>query len=226
MSQLSSNYLDTLTDTRGLIHLSGSAGSGKTLLAAAIAAKATRSSHVDWLAIDGKPGFIGYLKRNLQYYGGLESNLTLTRISAATEAKTAIMDTANRLRHNTRLIVVDPITRVLDMSRHDNTLWGRDLFEEALPTLAGIANSRALCVILTSEVRENEAGPKAIYHKKIRSWVSTDLILDRTFSRKFSRVYSSTDDGVPGDLVATMHLRENGAVTMKSPDKAPEAMEC
>jgi len=213
---------------RGMIHFSGSAGSGKTLLAAAIAAKVSQQSHVDWLAIDGKPGFIGHLKRNLQYYGGLESNLTVTRVSTTKDAKNVIMDTANRIKHNTRLIVVDPITRVLGLSTLGNNrkenLWGRDLFEEALPTLAGIAEIQDMCVILTSEVREDETGPKAIYHKKIRSWVSVDLILDRTYSRKFSRVFVGTDDGVPGDLIGTMYLHENGEVTMKSSDATLEAI--
>ncbi len=224
MKQLSRRFLDSLANMRGIIHLSGSAGSGKTLLAAAIAAKVTRSHHVDWLAFDGKPGFIGYLKRNLLYYGGLESNLTLTRISTTADAKTAIMDTANWLKHNTRLLVVDPITRVLDMSRHDNTLWGRELFEEALPTLAGIAENRDICILLTSEVREIDSVSKAVYHKKIHSWVSIDLILDRSFSKRFSRVYCSTPEGIPGELVATMHLQENGEVTMKSIDRGPEVM--
>ncbi|MFW9849962.1 MAG: hypothetical protein ACFFF4_12560 [Candidatus Thorarchaeota archaeon] len=194
-----------------MVHLSGSAGSGKTLLATALAAKISRDYHVDWLSTDGKTGFIDYLKRNMNHYGGLPSNLTVTRTTTSSEALTAVLETPSRIKPNSRLVVVDPITRVLDMARNDDVLWGRTLFEESLPTLAGTAEANSLLILIISEVRENEFGSQAVYHKKIKPWVVADYVLERPYSRLKSHILS-LDDNASNEHVASIHLNEHGEV--------------
>ena len=92
MILLNRMFLERITQVQGLVHLSGTAGSGKTLLATAIAAMLSRKYHVDWLSTDGKSGFIDHLKRNLEHYGGLSSNLTITRTIASKDALAAVLD--------------------------------------------------------------------------------------------------------------------------------------
>jgi hypothetical protein len=200
MIPLNNIFLESIARYQGLIHLSGTAGSGKTLLAAAIAAKISRQHHVDWLSTDGKTGFIDHLKRN--------------------DALRAVLDVTSRIKYNTRLVVIDPITRVLDMSRSDPVLWGRSLFEEALPTLAGVADSNSLLIIITSEVRDNDNGSQAVYHKKIKPWLVADFTLDRSFGRQTSHIYKSNETSAIGIHVASMQLRETGEVAITD-EKSP-----
>jgi hypothetical protein len=220
MIPLNNIFLESIARYQGLIHLSGTAGSGKTLLAAAIAAKISRQHHVDWLSTDGKTGFIDHLKRNLNYYGGLPSNLSITRSITSSDALRAVLDVTSRIKYNTRLVVIDPITRVLDMSRSDPVLWGRSLFEEALPTLAGVADSNSLLIIITSEVRDNDNGSQAVYHKKIKPWLVADFTLDRSFGRQTSHIYKSNETSAIGIHVASMQLRETGEVAITD-EKSP-----
>jgi hypothetical protein len=100
------------------------------------------------------------------------------------------------------------------MSRSDHILWGRALFEEALPTLAGVAESHSILILITSEVRDNDSGTQAVYHKKIKPWVVADFILDRPYGRKTSHIYEAGDSGAHTNHIASVQLRETGEVSV------------
>ncbi|MFW9953802.1 MAG: ATP-binding protein [Candidatus Thorarchaeota archaeon] len=213
MLHLTDEYIATLANTNGIIHVAGSPGSGKTLFAAALASSRSRTRHIDWLSTDGKIGFLVHLKNNMAYYGGIESNLTITQVANASETKSAILDTARRLRNNTGMVVIDSITRVLDMSRKEKILWGQSLFEEALPTLAGLCMTKNLCILLISETRESEMGVRAVYHEKLDSWADINLILERRSGSQVSQIYTASADGSPREHIGNLHLSSSGGVS-------------
>lgn len=200
----------SLLATNGITHLSGSAGTGKTLMAALIASLYTRNSRVQWVSTDGKSSFLAHLKRNMDHYGGKPSNLLVTMTSGSHEALEVILSLPSKLTEGTALIVIDPITRVLDMSRTSPDLWGRELFEDALPTLAAIAATMGLSVLITSEVRESESGLRAVYYQKIRRWAGMNLYFERHIGFDVSRIFLLDQDGHPTCQMGSLEMDANG----------------
>ncbi len=194
----------------GVTHLSGSAGTGKTLMAALIASLYARNSRVQWISTDGKPSFLAYLKRNMGHYGGKPSNLMVTRPSGNDEVLEVILSLPSKLADNTGLIVIDPITRVLDMARTSPDLWGRELFEDALPTLGAMVATKGLSVLITSEMRAGEKGLRAVYYQKIHRWASMNLYLERRQGFDVSRIFLLDRDGNPTCQMGCLGIDSNG----------------
>lgn len=194
-----------------IIHLSGLAGSGKTLLASAIAAKTSSYGHVDWVCTDGKTAFISYLKRNMPSFGGNPSNLTVTVVQGHERVRDVVLNSVDRLNDSSKLVVIDSITRVLDMSRDEEIMWGRELFEEVLPSLAGLAISKDICVLLVSEMRSGDTGTNPVHHGTIGTWLDLDLQLVRAGESNISKIFQIVKDEEPL-LVGKMTMSKSGEI--------------
>ena len=93
------------------------------------------------------------------------------------------------------LIVIDPITRVLDLARDDPTLWGREIVEDVLPTLAGMVTANDLTIIITSESRMLEdSGNHPVHHSTIAKWIDHDLCLNRSLSGSVTHIMRKNED--------------------------------
>ena len=204
------NLTDTLA-LDGLIHLWGDAGSGKTLLACSIASEVSRYSKVEWINTDAKQSFIPFLKRSIDSVGGSIQNVSVTMADERNEVRDLILGLPQSLPDGVSLVVIDSITRLLDMAREDPILWGRELFEEALPTLAGLVDERGVNVILTSESRAmTDLGNLAVHHRTIKKWVDHDIMLARNTLEDSSRIMRVIDEPDNKEQIGVLHLMENG----------------
>jgi hypothetical protein len=208
--------LEPLVGSTRLLHLWGSAGSGKTLLAASLAAEASRSGIVEWINTDGKRGFIPILRANIAAVGGASSNIRVTLAQGSAEAQAAVMGTLEGTHPETRMVVVDPITRILDMSRVDDILWGRELIEDALPSLAALAE-RGIVVVLVSEVRSTEVGVVPVMHDSVKHWKPRSLRAARGPGRH-STLFLPTPEGE--EVFAVLRVDERGLIQLDYPSAA------
>lgn len=181
--------LAELLGLSGLIHVWGPPGCGKTLFAALMAADASRLGHVVWLIADGKRPASSELRRVIVARGGRTGSFTVVNVVGHVHVLREVLNLHRRIRDDTRMIVVDPITRVLDMGRTDDLMWGRELFEEAMPSLAALCATCRRHVLLTSEVRDTPSGIRPVFHDSILRWVSHDLMLSRRPGLGLSDVY-------------------------------------
>lgn len=212
MNQRVSNPM--LTETLaldGLIHLWGDAGSGKTLFACSIASEVSRYSKVEWINTDSKQSFIPNLKRTIESADGSIQNVSVTMARDRHEVRDLILGLSRSLPEGVSLIVIDSITRLLDMAREDPILWGRELFEEALPTLAGIVDEKGVKIIITSESRAmSETGNLAVHHRTIKKWVDHDILFVRNALEDSTRIMRVVDTPEDQELIGTLRLMENG----------------
>ncbi len=221
--------LDLLRDVLsygGIVHLSGTAGSGKTLLAASIASVISKSGHVDWVCADGKMSFIAYLKSSIDAAGGNQQDLTVTVAHGHEQVREVVMSTVDRLRDTSRMVVIDPVTRVLDMSHEDIDMWGRELFEEILPTLAGLTISKGICVLILSEMRHGENGVSPVYHRSIRTWLDLDISLTRIEQDRITKISVLNGDDLEPLHVADMKVSTTGVVEIVGIDNTEGVKEC
>jgi len=209
--RVSKSNLTEMLSLDGLIHLWGDAGSGKTLFACSMAAEVSCYSKVEWINTDSKQSFIPYLKRSIESAGGSTKNVTVTMTSDRNEIRNLILGLSRSLQSGVSLIVIDSITRLLDMAREDPTLWGRELFEEALPTLAGIVDEKGVKIVITSESRAlNESGNIAVHHRSIKKWVDHDILLVRSALEESTRIMRVVDTPEDQEQIGILRLMEDG----------------
>jgi KaiC/GvpD/RAD55 family RecA-like ATPase len=208
---VSKTTLTEMLSLDGLIHLWGDAGSGKTLFACVMAAEISRYSKVEWINTDSKQSFIPKLIRSVESAGGSIKNVTVTLTSDRTEVRNLILNLSRSLQPGVGLIVIDSITRLLDMARDDPTMWGRELFEDALPTLAGIVDEKGIKIIITSESRAmNDFGNIAVHHRSIRKWVDHDILLVRNTLEESTRILRVLDTPEDQEQIGILRLIEGG----------------
>jgi len=161
-----------------LFHIWGEAGSGKTLLACALATESIKDGHVSWVCTDGKRSFVKALKSNLNTVDSRMFNITMRVPTGHKEVQKTVASLPEDIHPDTSLVVVDSITRTLDMSRRDEILWGRELIEEALPSLVALTE-RGVKVLLVSEVRFLGEETLPVMYDSINRWKPVDLRLMR-----------------------------------------------
>jgi KaiC/GvpD/RAD55 family RecA-like ATPase len=197
-------------DLRGLIHVWGRAGSGKTMFASKIAADESKGSKVEWINTDSKQSFVGRLKQDIKEQAGNMDNVTVTMVKDTNEIIELILNMEEVLEPDVSLVVIDSITRVLDMSRKDPTLWGREMIEVALPSLAGLAKKKDVNVIITSEARSlDEQTTVAVHHKTISKWADNELHIVRNRNGESSQIIRESEDPVE---MGVLGLEENSLV--------------
>lgn len=195
----------------GLIHLWGDAGSGKTLFACLIASEVSRYSKVEWINTDAKQSFISFLKRSIDTVGGSIQNVSVTMANDRRQIHSLILGLSESIPDGVSLIVIDSITRLLDMAWEDPILWGRELFEEALPTLAGIVDEKGVTVILTSESRTmKDSGNLAVHHRTIKKWADHDIMLVRNALEDSTRIMRVIDGLDDQEQIGILRLMEDG----------------
>jgi hypothetical protein len=193
---------------RGLIHLWGDAGAGKTLLAAALAGDVSKVGHVEWINTNAKMSFVDQIKRNVEFYGGRMDNIAVT-ITENHKELCSIIESLPDTTSDTSLIVIDPITRVIDMTHSDSTLWCRELIEIVLPTLAGVVFQKETDIIVISENRMLEDSENhAVLHQSISRWIDHDLHLVRSPGTADSQILTSSQDCT--EALATMRTDDRG----------------
>ncbi|MFX1439252.1 MAG: hypothetical protein ACFFFD_03320, partial [Promethearchaeota archaeon] len=126
------------------------------------------------------------------------------------QALDAVLRLPIAITPDTSLIVIDPITRVLDMSRTDPLLWGQELIEEALPTLGALSLERGIDIIVVSEMRFHpETGNLPVFSNEIAKWADSTIKVCRHISRKSSSV-SFVESGNNFEI-AQLQVLQNGA---------------
>jgi len=201
----------------GLIHVWGLPASGKTLFAVAAAASASKEGPVEWINCDGKRGFIRALKQSLQVVGGDPASVTLSFPTGPAQCFNAVLSTARITDRRPALVVIDPVTRVLDMSRSDPLMWGRTLIEDVLPTLAALSHDGTTDVVIVSESRMLEnSGPRAVHHGVIRRWCSYDLLIRRGLKHGHSEILVTNAGDEPSRIIGYLTIDADGTVAVSA----------
>ena len=175
-----------------------------------MAAKATITGHVEWFVADGKYSFLKPLKANIRHYGGIENSLTVFHTLGLETFRESIQKLPDRISDDCSMLVIDPVTRALDMSRKNPVMWGRELLEDVMPVLTGLAISRGTDIVITSEVRNLDDEVTPIHHQTIKKWVDHDILLTRKYGSRGSLI-SYTMGGEPREI-GKMVLRDDGVV--------------
>lgn len=183
---MSKNLLDYFS---GLVHLWGKPGSGKTLLAVALAAHIAKGKHVLWVNTDGKGSFLQPLRRNILEVGGKRENVSV--VLGHKRARETIEDIPELIRSDTRLVIIDPITRVLDMGFKNTMMWGRELFEESLPVLASLTLERNICILILNEVRQFDSDTLPIHYEIMKRYCDSDYQIRRIITSNTSEILNS-----------------------------------
>ncbi|MGY5863153.1 MAG: NB-ARC domain-containing protein [Candidatus Thorarchaeota archaeon] len=179
---------------KGLIHIWGRAGSGKTMLASKIASDESSYSKVEWINTDSKQSFVQQLKQDIEAGGGNIGNVAVTMVNDRDQIKDMVLNLNKTLEPDVSLVVIDSLTRVLDMARKNPILWGREMIEEVLPALAGLVNKKVVNVIITSETRTvDEQRTIAVHQTTIAKWTDHDVHLVRSSNGDASRIIRETE---------------------------------
>lgn len=207
---MSNQPLMDMLGLSGLIHLWGDAGSGKTLFAVALACDVSKNHRVEWINADAKKSFVSHLKKNAVASGGKMENITVTFTEDQAELCTLIEGLPSAIA-GVSLIVIDPITRVLDLARNDPVLWGREIIEDVLPTLTGIVAQNNVDIIITSESRMmQDSINRAVHHNSISRWADHDLYMSRSIGRPHMQVSRFSED--KKEEFASMRIDDRGMI--------------
>lgn len=171
----------------GLTHIWGPPGSGKTVLTSLLAALKTRHGRVEWVSTDGKMSFVESLRLNISSVKGNVQNVEVMSPWGPEEVRETLLATTDRSDSSTVLVVVDSITRVLDMAQVDDVMWGRELIEEVMPTLAAIS-MMGVDMIVVSESRCFDDEIRPVHGDTIRRWASYEIVVERTLGGRVSTV--------------------------------------
>ncbi|RDE12453.1 MAG: hypothetical protein C4K48_09985 [Candidatus Thorarchaeota archaeon] len=194
----------------GLIHLWGDAGSGKTLFAVALACDVSKNHRVEWINTDAKKSFVSHLKKNAVASGGKMENITVTFTEDQAELCTLIEGLPSAIA-GVSLVIIDPITRVLDLARDNPILWGREIIEDVLPTLTGIVSQNNIDFIITSESRMMpDSTNRAVHHNSISRWADHDLCITRNTGSPHSQVSRFSENGMKE--LASMRMDSRGVI--------------
>ena len=171
----------------GLTHIWGPPGSGKTVLASLLAALKTRHGRVEWVSTDGKMSFVEFLRLNISSARGRVQNVEVLTPWGCQEVRETLLTIRERIDPATVLVVVDSITRALDMSHVEDVMWGRELIEEVMPTLAAISMMGVdMLVVSESRCLDDEIQP--VHGGTIRRWASYEMLVERTLGGRVSTV--------------------------------------
>lgn len=194
----------------GLVHLWGSAGVGKTLFAALLAADFSRYGSVEWINTDAKMAFVKSLKLNIENLGGRLQKINVTLARNHQNARNAILRLTKYRSERPLLCVIDPITRALDLTRNSPILWEREFLEEVLPSVAAFA-SGVEAVIATSECRTlSGIHPVPILHNALSKWADHELHLKRSMRHLTTDVYRVHAENNESFRICSLQLRSDG----------------
>ncbi len=199
-----------MLNLKGLTHVWGDAGSGKTLFAIAIAAPLTVNHHVLWMNTDGKWSFLNPLRNNISLNNGKRENVSV--VMAHGQALEQIQRLPKLINSNTRLVVIDSISRTVDLGRKDPTLWGREMLEEVMPTLSSLVMNSNLQILAINEMRFLNDHNVPLLYDIIRRFCDNDLEIRRDPTGISSIL-------VNGNKIAETLIQENGSVIIR-PDGA------
>ncbi|MBD3406883.1 MAG: AAA family ATPase [Candidatus Lokiarchaeota archaeon] len=203
----------------GLMHIWGKAGSGKTSLAVALASYASRKGPVEWICTDGKKLFLPQLKKNIIQQRGNIDTVTVQIPQSYHESQQAILNLVEDISPLTKCIVIDSITRALDMSHDESQLWGRELIEEVLPTLASLSLARRIQIIITSEIREiPDRGPVPVLHDVINRWSDVELAVRKSVNPRVSEIFLYSSNSPEFSLIGSISLNSNQVASLHDTD--------
>jgi hypothetical protein len=209
---------------KGASHISGSSGSGKTVLAVWMAARATKHGQVLWVNTDGKLTFVESLRKNISAIGGMTERLSI--IKGHKQALDAVRSVSDLLVDDTCLVIIDPITRVLDLGRKNEIMWGRNLFENALPGIAGSTIPRGVSLVVTSEARQLDDETKAIHQNSINRFMDRELNLTRLYGSKTTTITLMNLQTMKESVCGSLEVTPEGIVRLEIMDIIPEVNEC
>jgi hypothetical protein len=208
---------DKCLDLNGVTHITGLAGSGKTILTSFIASQVVHDSYVHWVCTDNKYSFISYLKQNTP-----EDKMPNVHIEIPEDheqARACILALRDKVTiSDVSLVVIDSITRVIDMSHRDALLWGRELEDQVLPTLVALSKVHGIDVILTSESRLVKDKVVAVFAKQLSKWSDQEFVLKRDYLGKTVRICLGGEE----TPIAYMTRDSSGVVVVSENDKLRE----
>jgi hypothetical protein len=127
-----------------------------------------------------------------------------------------------KMHPNTSLIIIDTITRSIDMSSLKPEMWGRELIEDVLPTLAARSQSKNVTIIIISESRfRGEETTDAVLHDIIARWVTHDLVVTREYLEKRSVIQRYCED----DLIAYLMMDKQGCIMIEAVEEKTKCSE-
>ncbi|MFO7836663.1 MAG: hypothetical protein R6V83_08410 [Candidatus Thorarchaeota archaeon] len=171
---------------KGLVHVSGAPATGKTLFAIAYASEVAMDSDVLWINTNGKMAFIEPLKQTISRTNGRPESVRVLSAMGHKMTVEIIEDIPTFLTEDTTLIVIDSITRVLDMGLRKDPMWGRVLFEEVLPSLTAMSMKHDLTILCISECREVGGSKRAVYEEAMNRFADYEIKIARTIKSGIS----------------------------------------
>lgn len=198
---------------KGLTHVWGDAGSGKTLFAVAIAAPLTSNHHILWVNTDGKWSFLNALRNNIALNTGKRENVSV--VMAHGQALEQILKLPEFITSSTRLVVIDSISRVVDLGRRDPILWGRELLEEVMPTLSAMVMDSDLRILAINEMRFFNNQNVPLLNNVIKRFCDNDIEVKRELTGMSSIISN-------GNRVAELLIEENGSIIIKPTSDSEE----